>query len=115
MPVSSARWYDLGPHITVSKEGTFLVVLRTTVILFGFTFGLLSASARATTYYLDSTSGNVRHGGTEITRALKTLYSGSANLYHPGDQILLKAGSIWKGERLQIATSGESGEPITIS
>jgi parallel beta-helix repeat protein/putative cofactor-binding repeat protein len=90
-------------------------VVRTTVILFGFTLGLLSASARATSYYLDSTSGNDWHGGTEITRALKTLHTANATLYHPGDQILLKAGSVWNGEMLQIATSGESGEPITIS
>ncbi|MGI9070097.1 MAG: right-handed parallel beta-helix repeat-containing protein [Bryobacteraceae bacterium] len=90
-------------------------MVRTTVILFGFTFGLLSASARATTYYLDSTSGNDWHDGTESTRALKRLSSASANLYHPGDQILLKAGSVWNGETLQVATSGESGEPITIS
>jgi parallel beta-helix repeat protein/putative cofactor-binding repeat protein len=88
---------------------------RTTVILIGFAFELLSASARATTYYLDSTSGNNMHGGTEITQALKTLRSANTNLYHPGDQIMLKAGSVWRGETLQIATSGESGEPITIS
>jgi parallel beta-helix repeat protein/putative cofactor-binding repeat protein len=90
------------------------VVVRTTVILFGFSLGLLSA-ARATTYYLDSTTGNDWHGGTESTLALKALYSANANLFHPGDQILLKAGSVWKGETLRLATSGESGEPITIS
>ena len=35
-------------------------------------------------------------------------------LYHPGDQILLKAGSVWQGETLDISTTDESDEPITV-
>jgi hypothetical protein len=31
-----------------------------------------------------------------------------------GDQILLKAGSVWRGETLDIATSDQSGDPIVI-
>jgi parallel beta-helix repeat protein len=104
----------LASHMPGLNANVF-IVCRTAIILFGLTFGLFSTSAQGTTYYLDSTSGNDWHGGTEITRALKTLFSASAKLYHPGDQILLKAGSVWKGETLQLATSGESGEPIIIS
>jgi copper-binding protein NosD len=89
-------------------------VFRTRIILFGFTLGLLSTQGRATTYYLDSVSGDDFHAGAQATAPWKSLRYASSILYHPGDQILFKAGSVWRGELLDIATSGEPGDPIII-
>jgi parallel beta-helix repeat protein len=87
---------------------------RKTVILFGLALGLLGTRGQATTYYIDSKSGNDFHVGAQASTALQNLRYASSLVYHPGDQILLKAGSIWQGETLDIVTTNESDEPITI-
>ncbi len=90
-------------------------MFRATLILLGLTAGVVVSGSAATTYYLDSESGSDFHSGTTITSAWKTLRYASSKVYHPGDQILLKAGSVWSGETFNLATSGESGDAITIS
>jgi hypothetical protein len=89
-------------------------VFRTSIILLGFALGLLSTQSRATTYYLDSVSGNDFHAGAQASAAWKSLRYASSMLYHPGDQILFKAGSVWLDETLDIATSDAPGDPIVI-
>ncbi|MFL6353618.1 MAG: right-handed parallel beta-helix repeat-containing protein [Bryobacteraceae bacterium] len=89
-------------------------MFRTTVILFGLSLGLLSSRGKATTYYLDPSSGNDFRAGAQVNAAWKSLQYASSKLYHPGDQILLKAGSVWHGEVLDVATADEQGEPILI-
>lgn len=86
---------------------------KTSIILFGFSLGLLSTQSKATTYYLDSASGNDFSVGAQATAAWKTLKYASSRMYYPGDQILLKAGSVWN-EPLQITTSDAEGDPIII-
>jgi hypothetical protein len=88
-------------------------VFKTTIIMSGFCLGLLSIQGQATTYYLDSASGNDFRSGAQATAAWKTLQYASSKMYYPGDQILLKAGSVWS-EPLQITTSDAEGDPITI-
>jgi hypothetical protein len=88
-------------------------VYKIILILFGFTLGLLSPNGQATTYYLDSTSGNNFRGGVQAATAWKTLQYASSRMYYPGDQILLKAGSVWD-EPLEITTSDAEGDPIII-
>jgi hypothetical protein len=66
------------------------------VILFGLTPGLLSAQGQATTYYLDLKLGNNFHAGAQASAPWQTLRYASSMLYHPGDQILFKAGSVWR-------------------
>jgi hypothetical protein len=88
-------------------------VYKTTIILFGFTLGLLNTPSRATTYYLDPASGNDFRAGVQATAAWKTLQYASSKMYYPGDQILLKAGSVWN-EPLEINTSDAEGDPIII-
>jgi hypothetical protein len=88
-------------------------VYKTTIILFGFGLGLLSTQGQAATYYLDSVSGNDFHAGAQANAAWKTLQYASSKMYYPGDQLLLKAGSVWS-EPLQITTSDAEGAPITI-
>ncbi len=90
-------------------------MLKSTVILCGLTLGVLSTTSRATTYYIDSKSGNDFNSGAVASSPLKSLRSASSILYHPGDQILFKAGGVWTGETFDIATSDEPGDPITIS
>ncbi len=90
-------------------------MFKATAVLFGLTFGLLVSQSAATTYYVDSGSGNDFHSGTEITSPWKSLRYASSKIYHPGDQILLKAGAVWSGETLHLATSDESGDAITLS
>ena len=89
-------------------------MFKTTIILAGFCLGLLSTQGQATTYYLDSASGNDFRAGFQASAAWKSLRYASSMLYHPGDQILFKAGSVWQGEVLDIATSEEPGDPIVI-
>ncbi|MGI9070913.1 MAG: right-handed parallel beta-helix repeat-containing protein [Bryobacteraceae bacterium] len=86
---------------------------KTTIILFGFSLGLLSTQSRATTYYLDSASGNDFRAGAQATAPWKSLQYASSKIYYPGDQILLKAGSVWN-EPLEITTSDAEGDPIII-
>ena len=95
------------------KQKERFFVYKTTIILFGFTLGLLSTPSRATTYYLDSASGNDFRAGVQATAAWKTLQYASSRMYYPGDQILLKAGSVWN-EPLEINTSDAEGDPIII-
>ncbi|MGI8960053.1 MAG: right-handed parallel beta-helix repeat-containing protein [Bryobacteraceae bacterium] len=89
-------------------------MFRTSIILFGFSLGLLTTQVQATTYYIDAGAGNDFHAGAQTTAAWKSLRYASSPLYHPGDQILFKAGSVWQGETLDIATSDEPGDPIVI-
>ena len=76
--------------------------------------GLLSTQGHATTYYLDSSSGNDFRAGAQASAAWKSLRYASSMVYHSGDQILFKAGSVWQGEALDIATADEPGDPIVI-
>jgi hypothetical protein len=74
--------------------------------------------ANATTYFLDSQSGDDAHGGTSQTQAWKTLDRVNAQVFQPGDQVLLKAGSRFTGQlRPQGSGKLEGGKsvPITIS
>ncbi len=89
-------------------------MFKSTIILFGFTLGLLSTQGQAATYYLDSSSGSDWNAGAAATAPRQTLQGASSLLFHPGDQILLKAGSVWNGETLDITTTDESDEPIVI-
>ncbi|MFL6353620.1 MAG: hypothetical protein ACJ74Z_17470 [Bryobacteraceae bacterium] len=89
-------------------------MFRKTVILSGFTLAFLMTQGQATTYYLDSTSGNNFLAGAQTAAPWRDLRYASSMLYHPGDQILLKAGSVWQGQTLNIATTEESDEPIVV-
>jgi hypothetical protein len=56
----------------------------------------LPLSLQATTYYVDSSSGNDTNTGTSAAAAWKTLQKINGSQFQPGDQILLKAGSEWQ-------------------
>jgi hypothetical protein len=73
----------------------------------------LPLSLQATTYYVDSSSGNDTNTGTSAAAAWKTLQKINGSQFQPGDQILLKAGSEWQGQ-LAPKSSGSEGAPIII-
>jgi parallel beta-helix repeat protein len=70
-----------------------------------------SASVAAI-YYVDSNNGNDANQGTE-TAPWKSLAKIANMQLNGGDQVLLKAGSVWN-EKLFVNSSGTSGNPITI-
>lgn len=67
-----------------------------------------------TTYYVDSASGSDSNSGTSESAAWNSLDKVSQTNFLPGDQILLKAGSIWNGQQLYLDDSGTSAAPIVV-
>ena len=65
------------------------------------------------TYYVDSIAGNDDNSGTTPANAWKSLAKVNATTFLPGDRILLKSGSVWKGQ-LWPKGSGVEGRPITV-
>jgi PKD repeat protein len=68
----------------------------------------------ATTYYVDSVGGNDSNSGTSPSAAWQSLNKVTATTFSPGDEILLKAGSVWNGQLLWPKGSGSSGNPIVM-
>ena len=66
-----------------------------------------------TTYYVDSSFGSDDYSGTSEAEAWKSLDKVNAMTFEPGDKILFKAGSVFKGN-LHPNGSGEEGYPITV-
>jgi len=65
------------------------------------------------TYYVDSRHGNDANTGASPAMAWKSLDKVNATLFHPGDRILLRSGSVWRGQ-LWPKGSGAEGSPITV-
>ena len=65
------------------------------------------------TFYVDSRQGNDTNAGTSPGMAWKSLDKVNATLFHPGDHILLRSGSVWSGQ-LWPKGSGAEGSPITV-
>lgn len=80
------------------------------------TLGLLLWCATAgwgATYYVDARTGNDTAAGTSEKTAWKTLAKIAATELRAGDRVLLRAGSVWKGQ-LAPKGSGAAGKPIVI-
>jgi Right handed beta helix region len=67
----------------------------------------------ASTYYVDSTDGNDTAAGTAPTAPWKSLEKINSATFQPGDRILLKSGSVWRGQ-LWPKGSGAEGRAITL-
>ncbi len=81
------------------------------------------AEGAGTTYYVDSLNGNDSNNGTSPEKAWKTLTHASNHTYSPGDEILLKKGSVFFGgffargdgteeSPITLATYGEGEMPL---
>jgi len=75
---------------------------------------ILVSAALATTYYVDSVSGNDNNPGTSQSAPWQNLTKVNAVTFQPGDQILLKRGSVWNGQFLYPKGSGTAGSPIVV-
>lgn len=70
----------------------------------------------AKTFYVDSEGGNDQSAGTSEKEAWRTLGRiKEQNLFVPGDRILLKCGSVFRGEQLAFQGMGSAEQPIEIS
>jgi hypothetical protein len=64
-------------------------------------------------YYVDSANGNDENSGTSPQAAWKSLAKVNATSFLPGDRILLRSGSVWRGQ-LWPKGSGSEGHPIQV-
>lgn len=79
-----------------------------------FFFGLLlSDSSFAATYHVDAAGGDDSNSGTNGAAAWKSLARVNETIFQPGDRILVKAGTSYKG-RLAPKGSGNSSNLISI-
>ncbi len=70
----------------------------------------------AKTFYVDSEGGNDQSAGTSEKEAWRTLGRiKEHNLFVPGDRILLKCGSVFRGEQLAFQGMGSAEQSIEIS
>ncbi|WP_216477242.1 3-keto-disaccharide hydrolase [Paenibacillus brevis] len=92
------------------------LVILISLLLTSLVSGAASPAARAagTTYYVDSSLGNDSSAGTSEGTAWKTLAKVNAMTFSPGDRILLKAGSVWSDQYLDLKGSGAEGSPIVV-
>ncbi len=65
------------------------------------------------TYYLDSVSGSDSNAGTSPDQAWKTLARANEQTFGPGDKLLFKAGTAYKGP-FRPQGSGSTGAPIIV-
>ena len=82
------------------------------IVLFSvFVLTVVCGVSMATTYYVDSVSGDDNDSGTTTSDSWQTLTKVNGITFQPGDQILFKAGSIWSGQ-LNPQGSGSAQAPI---
>ncbi|MGC2832193.1 MAG: right-handed parallel beta-helix repeat-containing protein [Candidatus Acidiferrum sp.] len=73
----------------------------------------VGADGSGTVYYADSRGGNDTNSGTSPDAAWRTLEKLNATTFRPGDKILLKSSSVWRGQ-LWPKGSGTDGNPIVL-
>lgn len=90
------------------------------ISFFSFAFLLSSAkdnfltSVKVNKFYVDSENGNDQNNGLSALKPWKTLQKVNNSTFNPGDNILLKRGSIWQ-EQLTPQSSGTQQQPIVIA
>lgn len=72
-------------------------------------------TALGTIYYVDSEGGSDSNSGTSQDEAFQTLTKINSLTLGPGDQVLLKKGSVFESQGLHIQGSGSEGNPIIVS
>ena len=71
----------------------------------------VALTSQAATYYVDSAHGKDSNPGTAPGAPWQTLAKVSAEEFRPGDRILFRSGSAWRGQ-LAPKSSGAEGGPI---
>ena len=82
--------------------------------LFVIALLVFTATASATTYYVDATDGDDSKSGTSEANAWQNLSKVNSTTFSAGDSILFQCGEAWAGQ-LWPKGSGSSGSPITLS
>jgi len=72
-----------------------------------------SGGSTATTYYVNSSTGNDANAGTSTDKAWKSLTKVNSAALVPGDRVLFARGGSWTG-KLTVSKSGTSGATILI-
>lgn len=98
--------YQIAKIIEFSLNNPVNAVLGTTT---SYTVRIVTP----TTYYVDSVGGNDANSGTDINAPWKTLANVNGTTFESGDNILLKAGSVWTGQ-LQPLGSGDINGQVTV-
>ncbi|MGN0305451.1 MAG: hypothetical protein ACI4D2_04770, partial [Lachnospiraceae bacterium] len=90
-----------------------IAVLLLTLPVLGLS-GKALAQESGTTYYVDYRTGDDNNDGKSEAAPWKTARRVNETIFQPGDKILLRAGSVWNGERFAPSGSGAEGAHITI-
>jgi hypothetical protein len=93
------------------------------LLLVAWTLAACIMPSSATTYHLDSISGDDAFDGQSPATAWRSLAKTNATTFQPGDRLLLKAGGTWTGQlypkgsgtaanRLELDRYGEGPKPV---
>ena len=91
----------------------FLFLSHFSLLLPG-SFSFAQTVSASSVYYVDADNGNDSNTGYSDKTAWKTLAKINTTSFRPGDQVLLKSGSIFSGE-LHISSSGNAANKIVVS
>lgn len=92
----------------------FPAAIAAIAVLAGLVAAPTPAQAVGTTYYVDAAAGADTNAGTSASAPWKSLAKVNATALGPGTQVLLKAGSTWTNQYLDLTGSGSAGDPIVV-
>ena len=87
---------------------------KNTYIVFFFFALLISICTEASTYYVNSETGNDANNGKSESQPWKTLWKVNQHNFKPGDKILFASGTSYEGV-LKPQGSGKKGKVIQIN
>lgn len=99
------------------KKSIISIILSLLVVISSCPM-LVMASAESgvgTTYYVDSRKGNDNNDGKSENSAWRSLSKVSGMTFSEGDKILLKKGSIFEGQSVNLKGNGTVENPVTLS
>lgn len=96
-----------------TKRSLGLIVLTSLGGVLCLATALKEAPVSGTAFYVDSRGGNDANTGMNPAAAWKTLDKVNATTFKPGDRILLKSSSVFRGQ-LWPKGSGTAGHPIRV-
>jgi hypothetical protein len=99
----------------VNLRAGFLLLIAVSVVAAGQLVMTQHARAAGTIYYIDCVGGNDANNGMSTSSPWKTFTNTNSRTFQPGDQILLKRGTLCYGiGTLKPLGSGTTANPITI-
>jgi len=105
---------DIREKKQVVVISTLLCIICTPIIAASQSSVENAKAERATTFFIDSKSGNDDNSGISINAAWKTVSRVNKEMFEPGDSILFRDGLTYNGQ-LEPKGSGSKNNPIVIS